>query len=82
MRAEALWAYFRFQEQPEVPYGGRSDLRRWAVSSISAGQEDKAVEQTESLEGVGRGSPSQNPPFLPRPPMDGAGALNLSREDG
>ena len=33
MRAEALWAYFRFQEQPEVPYGGRSDLRTGAVSS-------------------------------------------------
>ena len=33
MRAEALWAYFRFPEQPEVPYGGRSDLGRGAVSS-------------------------------------------------
>ena len=27
LRAEALWAYFRFQDQPELPYGGRGDLR-------------------------------------------------------
>lgn len=63
-----------------MPYGGRSDLRRWAKLSISAaGQEDKAVEQTESLE-EGEAALPRILPYLDHPWM-GRERLNLSRED-
>lgn len=48
MRAEALWACFRFQERFRGALWGKEYLRRG--SKFPSGAEDKAVEQTESLE--------------------------------